>query len=86
MVGVDLDVVVVAVAELTFLGVEGIVAVERDWGFAAGVVWVLVFILMLVVLLRLIGMSDESLVVCRAGPSHSVLCCLGLGAVPSWVR
>jgi hypothetical protein len=36
VVGVDLDVVVVVVAELTFLGVEGIVAMERDWGFAVG--------------------------------------------------
>jgi hypothetical protein len=46
-----------------------------------GVVWVLILILMLVVLLRLIGMSTYSLVVCQGGPIHSVLCCFGLGVV-----
>jgi hypothetical protein len=76
----------VVVVELTFLGIEGIVVVQRDWGFAAGVVWVLVLVLMLVVLLRLIGKSNDSLVFCRAGPSHSVLCRLGLEAIPGWVR
>ena len=86
MVGVDLDVVVVVVAGLTCLGVEGVVAVERDWGLSTGVVWVLVLVLMLVVLLRLIGMSDNSLVVCRDDPSHSVLCRPGLGAILGWVH
>jgi hypothetical protein len=86
VVGVDLDVVVVVVAGLTCLGVEGVVAVERDWGLSTGVVWVLVLVLMLVVLLRLIGMGDDPLVVYRGSPSHSVLCRLGLRAILGWVH
>jgi hypothetical protein len=86
VVGVDLDAMVVVVAGLTFLCVEGIVDVESDRVFAIGVVWVLVLVLMLVVLLRLIGMSDNSLVVCRDDPSHSVLCRPGLGAILGWVH
>jgi hypothetical protein len=70
VVGVDLDVVVVEVVELTFHGVEDVVAVERDWGFAARVVWVFVLILMLVVL------SDDSLAVGRGNLSHSVFVAL----------
>jgi hypothetical protein len=35
VVGVGLDVVVVEVVALTFLGGEGTVAMERGWGFAA---------------------------------------------------
>jgi hypothetical protein len=76
VVGVDLDVVVVEVVELTFHGVEDVVVVERDWGFAARVVWVFVLILMLVVLLGLIGMSDDSLAVGRGNLSHSIFVAL----------
>ena len=38
MVGVGLDVVMMVVAGLAFLGIEGVVDVGRDWGFAAGVI------------------------------------------------
>jgi hypothetical protein len=38
VVGVGLDVVMMVVAGLTFLGIEGVVDVGRDWGFAAGVI------------------------------------------------
>jgi hypothetical protein len=36
VVGVDLDVVAMEVEELTLLGVECVVAMERNWGFVAG--------------------------------------------------
>jgi hypothetical protein len=82
VVGVDLDVVAVEVTGITFHGVEDVVVVERDWGFPARVVWVFVLILMLVVLLGLIVMSDDSLAVGRGGPGHSIFVAL---AVFGWV-
>ena len=82
MVRVGLDVEVVEVAMIEFLDVEGAVDVEKDCGFDAGgnsgvhfefdAGW-------------LVGMSDDSLVVSWSGPSHSVLCCFSLWAVPGQV-
>jgi hypothetical protein len=43
-----------------------------------GVIVVFVLKLMLVVLLGLIGVSDDSLVVSWHDPSHSVFCCFSL--------
>jgi hypothetical protein len=86
VVGVGLDDVAVEVAALTFLGVEDTIVVERDWGvLLLGVIGVFVLILMMVVLLGLIGMSNESLVVGWRGRGHSVFCCFGLRAVCGWV-
>jgi hypothetical protein len=39
---------------------------------------------MLVVLLGLISMRDDSLVVYWGDPNHLVFCCFGLGAVSGW--
>ena len=61
VVGDDLDAEVVEVAALGFLGVEGVVAVEKGWGFSSWVIGVFVLKLMLVVLLGLIGMCNDSL-------------------------
>jgi hypothetical protein len=77
-VGVCLDVVAMEVAALTLLSVEGVVAMERGYSFAAGVIGVFILILMLIVLLGLLGMSDDSLVVSWRAPGHSVFCCFGL--------
>jgi hypothetical protein len=63
VVGVGLDAKVVEAVELGFLGVEGAVNVEIGCGFLLGVIVVLVLKLMLVVLMGLVGVSDNSLVV-----------------------
>jgi hypothetical protein len=86
VVGVGLDDVAVEVAALTFLGVDATRAGDRAGGAALlGVIGVFVLILMMVVLLGLIGMSNESLVVGWRGRGHSVFCCFGLRAVCGWV-
>jgi hypothetical protein len=81
----DLDAEVVEVAALGFLGVEGIVAVEKGWGFLLGVIGVSVLKLMLVVLLGLIGMCDDSLDVSWHNPGHLVFCCFRLWAASGCV-
>ena len=41
--------------------------------------------LVLVVLMGMVGVGDDSLVVSRLVSSHSILCCLSFGAIPGWV-
>jgi hypothetical protein len=41
--------------------------------------------LVLVVLLRMVGVGDNSLVVSQLVSSHSILCGFGFRAVPDWV-
>jgi hypothetical protein len=64
--GVGLHVVVVVVAGLIFLGVEGMFVGGSACGFVVGVISVFVLVLVVVVWLRLVGMNDDSLVVVGA--------------------
>jgi hypothetical protein len=41
--------------------------------------------LMLVVLMGMVCVGDDSLVIGRRGPSHLVLCCFRLREIPGWV-
>jgi hypothetical protein len=41
--------------------------------------------LVLVVLMGMVGVGDDSLVVSQWVSSHFILCCLSFGAIPSWV-
>jgi hypothetical protein len=50
-----------------------------------GVIVVFILKLMLVVLMRLVGVRDNSLLVSWHGPGHSILCCFSLWVVPGRV-